>query len=116
MSTDRPTLVYDDDCGFCTWSAEWVANRAPVDIVGFSELTDAQIDRLPDDWRDCAHLLADEAVYSCGAAMEQAFLLTNDDGTRLVRAAREAPGYENARERAYRFVADHRSWFGRFTP
>jgi predicted DCC family thiol-disulfide oxidoreductase YuxK len=116
VNTERPTLVYDDDCGFCTWSAEWVADRAPVALVGFSELTDAQIDRLPDDWRECAHLLTDETVYSCGAAMEQAFLLTDDDGTRFVRAARQAPGYESARDRAYRFVADHRSWFGSLTP
>ena len=116
VNTERPTLVYDDDCGFCAWSAEWVADRAPVDIVGFSELTDAQIDRLPEDWRECAHLFTDGAVYSCGAAMEQAFLLTDDDGTRVLRAARELPGYESARERAYRFVADHRGWFGSLTP
>jgi predicted DCC family thiol-disulfide oxidoreductase YuxK len=116
VKSDRPALVYDDDCEFCIWAAEWVADRAPVDIVGFSELTDAEIDRLPDDWRDCAHLLTAGAVYSCGEAMEEAFLLTDDDGTRFVRAAREAPGYETARERAYRFVADHRDWFGRLTP
>jgi predicted DCC family thiol-disulfide oxidoreductase YuxK len=116
VSTDRPTLVYDDDCGFCTWAAEWVADRAPVELVGFTELTDDRIDRLPADWRECAHLLTPDAVYSCGEAMEEAFLLTDDDGTWFVRAARETPGYESARERAYRFVADHRDWFGRLTP
>jgi len=116
VSANRPTLVYDDDCGFCTWAAEWVAQRAPVDIVGFSDLTDEQIDRLPENWRECAHFLTDGEAYSCGAAMEEAFLLTEDDGTKFVRAAREFPGYESARERAYRFVADHRSWFGRLTP
>jgi predicted DCC family thiol-disulfide oxidoreductase YuxK len=116
VSTDHPTLVYDDDCGFCTWAAEWVAERAQVELVGFSELADGQIDRLPEDWRECAHLLAGDEVYSCGAAMERAFLLTDDDGTRFVRTAREFPGYEGARERAYRFVADHRDWFGRLTP
>jgi predicted DCC family thiol-disulfide oxidoreductase YuxK len=116
VSIERPTLVYDDNCRFCTWSAEWVADRAPVDIVGFSELTDTRIDRLPEDWRECAHLLTDRETYSCGAAMEQAFLLTDDDGTRFVRAARRVPGYESARDRAYRFVADHRHWFGSLTP
>jgi len=116
VNTDRPTLVYDDDCEFCTWAAEWVADRAPVDIVGFSDLTDAQIGRLPEDWRECAHLLAAGEVHSCGAAMEEAFLLTDDDGTKFVRAAREVPGYERVRDRAYRFVADHRGWFGRLMP
>lgn len=113
---DRPTLVYDDDCGFCTWAAEWVAERAPVEIVGFSELSDAEIDRLPDDWRDCAHLFEGGEVYSCGEALERAFLLTDDDGARVVRVARELPGWPGVRERGYRFVADHRDWFGRLTP
>ena len=116
MNTVHPTLVYDDDCGFCTWAAEWVAERASINVVGFSDLTGDQIDRLPEGWRECAHLLTDDAVYSCGAAMEEAFLLTDDDGTRFVRAAREVPGYERVRDRAYRFVADHRHWLGRLTP
>jgi predicted DCC family thiol-disulfide oxidoreductase YuxK len=116
MSEDRPTLVYDDDCGFCTWAAEWVAARAPVDLVGFSDLSDEQVERLPADWRACAHLFAGGEVYSCGEAMERAFLLTDDDGTRFVRAARDVPGWSRVRERGYRFVADHRDWFGRLTP
>jgi predicted DCC family thiol-disulfide oxidoreductase YuxK len=116
VSLDRPTLVYDDDCGFCTWAAEWVADRAPVDIVGFSDLADEQIERLPENWRTCAHLIVADKVYSCGAALEEAFLLTDDDGTAVVRAVREAPGYERMRERAYRFVADHRDVFGRLAP
>lgn len=116
MSEAPAKLVYDDDCGVCTWAAEWVRDHGEVEIVGFSDLTDAQVDRLPTDWRDCAHLLLDGEVYSCGKAMEEAFLLTEDDGTNVLRVARELPGYASVRERAYRFFADHRNWVGPLVP
>ena len=113
-----PTLVYDDDCGFCTWWADFFAERSDIPLVGFSELGDYPElrDRLPEDYEECSHLVTDDAVYSCGEAMEEAFLLTDDDGTKLVRVARELPGYGRVRERAYRFFADHRNWFGPLVP
>jgi len=83
-----PRLVYDDDCGFCTRSAEWVARRADVELVAFSDLMPDQRARLPENWRQCAHLLTDDAVYSCGEAMERAFALTGAVPRDLVRAAR----------------------------
>jgi len=113
MSPAPPRLVYDDDCGFCTRSARWVARRADVDLVGFSDLTPDQRARLPDDWRECAHLLTDDAVYSCGEAMEQAFALTGAAPRKLVRVARRIPGHETVRDHGYRIVADHRGVFGR---
>jgi len=40
MARDR--LVYDDDCGFCTYAALWVVERgADVELVAFSELSNA---------------------------------------------------------------------------
>ena len=110
--TTSPRLVYDDDCGFCTWSAEWVDRHGDVELVGFSELTPDQRARLPDDWRHCAHLLTDDRVFSCGEAMEQAFALTGLPPREVVRAARRLPGYPTVRERAYRTIADHRGLFG----
>ena len=112
-SPSPPRLVYDDDCGFCTRSAEWVARRADVELVGFSDLTPDQRARLPDEWRQCAHLLTDEAVYSCGEAMERAFALTGAVPRDLVRAARRIPGHETVREGGYRIVADHRGLIGK---
>ena len=115
MTDGRPVLVYDDDCGFCTWSAAFVVRHgADVDLVGFSELADEQRARLPADWRDCAHLLTDVEVYSCGAAMEQAMARTRLVPAGLFAILDLIPGYPGLRERGYRFVADHRSWFGRF--
>lgn len=116
MDADPPTLIYDDDCGFCTRAAEWVADHGSIEIVGFSELSDSQIRRLPADWRECAHFIQGAEVVSCGAAMEEAFLHTEDAGTGLVRLARELPGWGRLRERGYRLVADHRNWVGAVLP
>lgn len=109
------TFVYDDDCGFCTWCASIVAERTDAGIVGFSELTDEERARLPEEWRECAHLLTDEEVYSCGEAIEEA----------LVRAdlvphevfdmlAFVVPNYEEKRERLYHWGAHRRGIWGKF--
>jgi predicted DCC family thiol-disulfide oxidoreductase YuxK len=56
---DRPTLVFDGDCGFCTTSANWIARhwperdgpvatpwqRLPADVVTASTLTVADFQR-----------------------------------------------------------------------
>ena len=110
-----PTLVFDDDCGFCTYWVEFVADRSDVATVGFSELSEDLRERLPADYEDCAHLLVDDERYSCGAAMEQAFLMT-DLGGPLADAVRFASGfdeYDRLRERGYRWVADHRATLGK---
>jgi len=110
------TLVYDDDCGFCTWWAEEIARRADVDLVGFSELTDEMRARLPEDYEACAHLLTGGEVYSCGEAIEQALVRSDllEESNPVVEFAREFDEYEQLRERAYRFVADRRDFFGKF--
>jgi len=110
------TLVYDDDCGFCTWSADYVAARSSLRTVGFSELDDELRGRLPDDYEECAHLVTDREVYSCGAAMEEAFARADlrDEARPLVDLLRQFEDYERTRERVYRWVADNRSLFGEF--
>jgi predicted DCC family thiol-disulfide oxidoreductase YuxK len=109
-----PTLVYDDGCGFCTWCADRIAERTDLRLVGFSELTPALRDRLPDDYENCAHLVTDDEVYSCGASVEQALVRTDlvDGGGPVVDFLRQFEDYERRRERAYRWVADRRDKFG----
>lgn len=111
----RATLVFDDDCGFCTWCADAVAARSTVRTVGFSELTDEQRDRLPADYESCSHLLVDGETYSCGASIEAA-LVRVDGGEALrpvVRFLRQFEEYPRLRERAYRLAADNRDRLGR---
>ncbi|MFB6223742.1 MAG: DUF393 domain-containing protein [Haloarcula sp.] len=109
------TLVYDDDCGFCTWWADFIDKRSDLDIVGFSELDDELLARLPDDYESCSHLVTDEAVYSCGKSIETA--LTHTDlgkpARPLVEFLQQFEDYEQLRERAYRQVADNRGQWGK---
>ncbi|UPW01144.1 DUF393 domain-containing protein [Halorussus gelatinilyticus] len=108
------TLVYDDDCGFCTWWADFFERRSDLEVVGFSELTDDQRTRLPDDYETCSHLLADGEVYSCGESLEQALVRSDvaDELGPLVGFLRNFADYEELRESAYRAVADHRGELG----
>lgn len=109
------TLVYDDDCGFCTWWAEFLAERSDVRVVGFSDLTPDLRAELPDEYENCSHFVTDDGVYSCGASIEEAFVRTDigrDVGS-LVEFLRNFEDYERLRERSYRRVADNRSLWGR---
>ena len=110
------TLVYDDNCGFCTWWAEFYRKHSDLDVVGFSELP-PEIERvLPDDYEDCSHVVTDSKVYSCGASIEEAFI-RSDFGRSLrpvVEFMRGFRLYNLVRAKGYRFVADHRDVAGRF--
>ena len=111
---NTPRLVYDDECGFCMYMICWLLRFGEFDPVGFSELTPDQTARLPDEYDDCMHLLTDEAVYSCGSALEQCVARCGAGGRLLVRTARRLPRWEQIRERGYRFVADRRSVWGQY--
>ena len=108
------TLVYDDSCGFCTWAAEFVTERSAVELVGFSELDEQTRKRLPADYENCAHLIVDDAVYSCGAAMERAFVRTGlgEGLSPVVRFLDQFQDYTRVRERVYREIADRRDTLG----
>lgn len=106
-------VVYDDDCGFCTWCAEWIVSHGEFDAVGFANLTAEQRSRLPEDFTDCTHLLTDSEVYSCGDAVEEALSRAYPNLQRPFGVLDRVPGYPGSRERLYDWVADHRGWFGR---
>ena len=111
--TERPQLVYDDDCGFCTWTAAWAVRNGVFEPVGFSELTPEQRARLPDEWEDCAHLLTDDAVYSCGKATEEILVRIDEIPAEPFRFLSGFADYERIREDVYRWVADRRDLWGK---
>lgn len=113
MTGDRPILLFDDDCGVCTDAAVWVAERDGVELVGFSAADEELVDRLPAGWRDCAHLITDDGVYSCGEAMEEAYLRTDHWGTGPVGLVRQVPGFGPIREFGYRIFAGNRDIVGK---
>ena len=112
----RDTFVYDDDCGFCTWWAEFFAHRTNLETVGFDELTDDQLEQLPDDYESCAHLIVGETVYSCGAAIEQSLVRADlpPGFGEIADFLGQFEDYERFRERVYREFADRRALLGQF--
>ena len=108
-----PRLVYDDVCGFCTWCGEFAAARGSFELVGFSELTDEQLGRLPDDYEECTHLLTDDEVYSCGEAVAEAGRRLETPVRYPLLAVSRLPGSERLREPIYRIGASNRDLFGK---
>ncbi|MFB6073912.1 MAG: DCC1-like thiol-disulfide oxidoreductase family protein [Haloarculaceae archaeon] len=108
-----PRLVYDDDCGFCTWATRVALHYGAFEAVGFSDLTPDQRARLPDDYERCAHLLTDDAVYSCGAAAERTLERMVPALAPLFGVCRRSPTYVRFREWLYRLIADNRDLLGR---
>ena len=111
------TLVFDDDCGFCTWWADLLSERSDLRIVGFSELDGEPglRERLPEEYEQCSHLVTEETVYSCGASIEEA--VARSDAGPVTRPAvdglRRLGPYRSLREWGYQRVAHNRSLFGR---
>jgi predicted DCC family thiol-disulfide oxidoreductase YuxK len=109
-----PRLVYDDDCGFCTWCAEYADERGVFELVGFGELSPDQRARLPQEYENCVHLLTDDAAFSCGRAVEEIGARLGPKERTAVKFFRLAPGHERTREPLYRTVANRRGLWGRF--
>lgn len=110
-----PVLVYDDDCGFCTWWARYFEQHVDIPIIGFSELTPSVRDRLPEDYASCSHFVTADRVYSCGASIEEAFrhLPVGRLCSPVILGFRKIRAYRWVRERVYRWVATNRSFWGR---
>jgi predicted DCC family thiol-disulfide oxidoreductase YuxK len=110
-----PKLVYDDDCRFCTWSATFAVRRSDVQPVRLSRVEDgrSRLDederaRLPEGYEECAQLVTEDAVYSCGAATEQSLVLAGALPAGLVAFLRRFDAYARLREATYHFASDHR--------
>ncbi len=115
MAEGRPIVLYDRDCGFCRWSLAkllaWDRRRRlrPLD------LQDPEAERLlagmsePERMASWHLVGSDGEVRSAGAAFAPTLRLL-PGGRPLAWLAERAPG---PLERGYRFVADHRGFFGR---
>jgi hypothetical protein len=110
------TFVYDEECGFCTWLADYFGRRTALELVAFDELSDEQRERLPDDYEECSHLLTEAGVYSCGAAIERALARADvPPGSRgLFDFLRQFDDYERFREKVYWELAERRGLLGQF--
>jgi len=110
-----PTLLYDQNCGFCRWSVNRFLAWDPTGELRAVPLQSEEAGRLLSDMEPSvrmgsAHLVfADGQVYSAGAITDP--LLRMLRGGRLFAAlARTLPG---TTERVYRLVAHNRHRLGR---
>lgn len=106
----RPRLVYDDSCHFCSWVAERAIYYGPFEIIGNSEVPDDLQERLPDNFEECSQLVTDDAVYSCGESAEQTLVRMFPVLTVVFAVLRNVPGYPEARERLYHTVSNNRPY------
>ena len=109
---DRPTLVYDADCGFCTRSAQfvqrWVDRRDRYDVRPWQALDLAAVGLTAQDCDAAAQFVtADGAVRSGHRAIASA-ATHGAPAWRPVGALLMAPGVSWVAAWAYRWVADHR--------
>jgi predicted DCC family thiol-disulfide oxidoreductase YuxK len=115
MTARDHVVLYDDDCGFCKWSLDkvlaWDRNDRVRPVAIQSPEGEELLSGVPPGERlDSWHLVEPGGrVVSAGpAAAPLARVLPG--GRPLAALCERFPG---ATDRAYRFVADHRSWFGR---
>jgi predicted DCC family thiol-disulfide oxidoreductase YuxK len=109
---DRPTLVYDADCGFCTRSVQfiqrWVDRRDRYDVRPWQELDLAAVGLTAQECDEAAQfLMADGSVRSGHEAIASA-ATHGAPGWRPVGHLLLAPGISWVAARTYRWVAAHR--------
>jgi predicted DCC family thiol-disulfide oxidoreductase YuxK len=111
----QATLLYDADCGFCRWSLAkilaWDRRRALRPASLQSGDADRLLGGMPKERRMASwHLVgADGELHSAGAGLPPLLRLL-PGGAPLAALTAKAP---RLTERGYRWVAGHRSLFGR---
>jgi predicted DCC family thiol-disulfide oxidoreductase YuxK len=112
------TVIYDADCGFCRWSLGRVlaldADRRLRPLALGTPEADELLSDLTEERRNASwHLIEPGGERtSAGAAAAPLARLLKGAGL-LAPVFERMPGLT---ERGYRWVADHRSWFGRVIP
>ncbi len=112
---DRTLVLYDDDCGFCRWSADKLRRWDRHGRLRFAAIQSATgqrslSDLAPDERLDSWHVITpDGRRHSSGAAVGPA-LEGLPAGRPLARLAKVAPPVTEA---AYRAVAKRRTSIGR---
>jgi len=113
----RPRLVYDGDCGFCSyWARYWQKLTGDsVEYRTYQEVA-AQYPTIPlEDFRRAVQYITPEGQHA-GAAEASFLTLSHARGKRLWLALyRNLPGFAAISELAYAFIAVHRQAFYRIS-
>ena len=111
----RAIVLYDSDCGFCRWSLAKLLGwdrRGALRAVALQDPEAASLlPGMSEEERLASWHLVDPRgeVHSAGDAIPGLLRLL-PGGTPPAALAARAP---QLRDRGYRWVAEHRSWFGR---
>jgi predicted DCC family thiol-disulfide oxidoreductase YuxK len=111
----RPTLLYDEDCGFCRWSISKILAWDRAGRLRPVPLQDPEADHLlqgmdPDRKMESWHLVPpDGRILSAGAAVPTLLRLLPGGRT----FASIAAALPRTTDRAYRLAARHRDRLGR---
>ncbi|HEY2159757.1 MAG TPA: DCC1-like thiol-disulfide oxidoreductase family protein [Solirubrobacteraceae bacterium] len=115
---NRWTVLYDADCGFCRWSLGRVLvldrrrSLRPV-ALGTPEADALLADMAPDERAASWHLVSPGGRrWSAGEAAPPLLRLLPGGRAPAALIAR----FPRLTERGYRWVAGHRSWFGKLVP
>lgn len=111
-----PVVLYDADCGFCTWVVDRIAARVGAGVVEIVPLQAERADTLLDGrvteeakWESWHLVQPDGSVHSGGAAIP--LLLRHVRGGRTI--GRLTARFPRATDAAYRLVARNRDRLGR---
>ena len=110
MRRERPVLVYDGDCGFCTSSVRFAERHIPTsaEIVAFQF---ADLDSLGTTWERAAHeaLWVDRDGHVYGGAQAAAKLLMDAGGLWWPAGAlTRIPPFRWMAHGVYRLIANNR--------
>jgi len=112
------TIIYDPDCGFCRWSLAQVLARdrerrlRPV-ALGSAEADQLLADLAPAERAASWHLVSPDGRRASAGAAAPPLLALLRGGRVPAAVLSRAP---RLTERAYRWVADHRSTFSAAIP
>lgn len=110
---DPTTVLYDEDCGFCRWTADKLRGWDRHQRLRFASIQgsrgQALLASLPPEVRlDSAHVVTAGRVRSGGAAVAPV-LRELPGGRPLAAVAKAMP---RVTDRAYRWTARRRTWLG----
>lgn len=103
------TLIYDGDCGFCTSSARWLANRGRCEITPWQSLDLAPLGLTEDDVTRAAYWLDGSGHVSArGAGAVAEALRACGPGWRLTGRLIQLPPVRPLADVGYAWVARNR--------
>ena len=114
---ERPTLLFDGDCGFCRyWIGRWRgATGEAVEYVAWQQIPERFPEIPKDAFRHAVQLVEPDGTVTSGAEAVFRALAAAKGGGGPLRLYRTVPGVAPVTEGVYKVVASHRVFFSALT-